>query len=138
MQNKIEPFIRKTIDTALGMEEEDLSNAVVQQVRDQSPAEALLETLEPVRDSGSLDISEIKLMMAVIDEGFGRRCSSGCQQYLETFGFRICCLCGRFVDRFYDGLSTASPDCLEEVRRNSTRMQPGLRTTTIYGSDLTM
>jgi len=48
MANKIEPFVRSTIAAALGMEEDDLSNAIIQQINEQSTPEVLLETLEPV------------------------------------------------------------------------------------------
>lgn len=48
MENKIAPFVRKTIDEALGMSEEDLSNAAIQHIREQASPELLLETLEPV------------------------------------------------------------------------------------------
>lgn len=48
MDNKIAPFVRQTIDTALGLQEEDLSNAVIQHIREQAGPGVLLETLEPV------------------------------------------------------------------------------------------
>jgi len=48
LENKIAPFVRKTIDTALGLQEEDLSNAVIQHIKEQAGPEVLLETLEPV------------------------------------------------------------------------------------------
>jgi hypothetical protein len=50
MANKIEPIVRSTIAAALGMEEDDLSNAIIQQINEQSAPEVLFETLEPVSD----------------------------------------------------------------------------------------
>lgn len=56
MANKIEPFVRSTIAAALGMEEDDLSNAIIQQINEQSAPEGLLETLEPVLEEDAAQV----------------------------------------------------------------------------------
>jgi len=88
MANKIEPFVRSTIAAALGMEEDDLSNAIIQQINEQSTPEGLLETLEPVSDCVSVPwlFTSLKSRFPM-HLGPGRRRGSGCEQRLASACF---------------------------------------------------